>query len=72
MFAWIIVSLLYFIWAVSYILAVLLDIFKKIRGLPSSALFVDFNDTVFFSALTLCVTLLCLGLLIAKPKIKEQ
>ena len=72
MFAWIIVSLLYFIWAVSYILAVLLDIFKKIKGLPSSALFVDFSDTVFFLALTLCITLLCLGLLIAKPKIKEQ
>jgi hypothetical protein len=72
MVAWIIVSFLYFIWAVSYILAVLLDLYKKVRGMPNSALFVDVNDTIFFLALTLFVTLLCLGLLIAKPKIKER
>lgn len=72
MFSWIMVSLLYFIWAAFYILAVLLDVFKKVRGLPSSALFVDFGGTAYFLAVTICVTLLCLGLLIAKPKIKEQ
>lgn len=71
MFAWITVTLLYFIWAAFYILAVLLDLYKKIRGLTSSALFVDFSDTVFFLAFTLCATLISLGLLLAKPKIKE-
>ncbi|MDA8422169.1 MAG: hypothetical protein M0Z89_02420, partial [Nitrospiraceae bacterium] len=71
MFAWIIVLLPYAIWAVSYILAVLLDIYKKVMGMPSSALFLDFTDTVFFLTLTVCVTLLCVGLLIARPKIKE-
>jgi hypothetical protein len=51
MFAWITVTLLYLIWAAFYILAVLLDIYKKIRGLTSSALFVDFSDTVFFHSI---------------------
>ena len=73
MFAWIMVSLLYFIWAASYILAVILDLYKKVRGMPNAAgIFVDFNDTVFFLALTLCVTLLCIGMLVAKPKRRER
>ena len=71
MLSWIIVTFLYFIWALFYILAVLLDLYKKIRSLTSSALFVDFSDTVIFLVFTLCVTLISLGLLLAKPKIKE-
>lgn len=50
-------------------LAVLIDIFKKLSGnLESSLLFVDLSDTVFFLSYIALAAFIFVGLLKAKPK----